>query len=46
MKNEKAALRKLCDVYMGAEDKKLAEMIKKNTILEIECNDPGTEERT
>lgn len=45
-KNEKAALRKLCDVYMGADDKKLAEMIKKNTILEIECNEPDTEERT
>lgn len=45
-RNEKAALRKLCDVYMGADDKKLAEMIKKNTILEIECNEPDTEERT
>jgi hypothetical protein len=45
-KNEKAALRKLCDVYMGVDDKKLAEMIKKNTILEIECNEPDTEERT
>ncbi|MDW5318281.1 type II toxin-antitoxin system RelE/ParE family toxin [Rhizobium sp. PL01] len=45
-KNEKAALRKLCDVYMGADDKKLAEMIKKKTILEIECNEPDTEERT
>jgi hypothetical protein len=45
-KNEKAALRKLCDVYMGADDKKLAEMIKRNTILEIECNEPDTEERT
>ncbi|WEZ86108.1 type II toxin-antitoxin system RelE/ParE family toxin (plasmid) [Rhizobium sp. 32-5/1] len=45
-KNEKAALRKLCDVYMGADDKKLAEMIKKNTIRKIECNEPDTGERT
>jgi len=45
-KSEKTALRKLCDIYMGADDKRLAEMIGKNAILEIECNEPDTEERT
>ncbi|MGV1896458.1 MULTISPECIES: type II toxin-antitoxin system RelE/ParE family toxin [Rhizobium/Agrobacterium group] len=45
-KSEKKALRKLCDIYMGADDKKLVEMISKNTILEIKCNEPDTEERS
>ncbi|MEI1251118.1 type II toxin-antitoxin system RelE/ParE family toxin [Rhizobium aouanii] len=35
-KKEKEALRKLCDVYMRADDKKLAEMIEKKQILEIQ----------
>ena len=29
-KSQKTALRKLCDIYMGADDKKLAEMVGKN----------------
>ncbi len=45
-KNEKAALRKLCNVYMSADDKKLFEMLEKNIILEIECNEPDSEKRT
>lgn len=45
-KSEKTALRKLCDIYMGADDKKLAQMIAQDTILEIECDEPDTEERT
>ncbi len=38
-KKEKEALRKLCDVYMLADDKKLAEMIEKKQILEIQCDE-------
>lgn len=45
-KNEKAALRKLCDVYMAANDKKLSEMIEKQAILEIECHEQNTKKRT
>lgn len=45
-KKEKNALRKLCDIYMSADDKKLNEMIEKKTILEIECNEPDTQKRT
>jgi hypothetical protein len=38
-KKEKEALRKLCDVYMLADDKKLAEMIEKKQMLEIQCHE-------
>ncbi|WP_244481186.1 type II toxin-antitoxin system RelE/ParE family toxin [Rhizobium sp. Leaf371] len=44
-KNEKAALRKLCEIYMSADDSTLAEMIAKTTIREIACNESHTEER-
>ncbi|MCO5730945.1 type II toxin-antitoxin system RelE/ParE family toxin [Rhizobium sp. SSA_523] len=44
-KSEKLALRKLCDIYMLADNKTLAEMIGKNAILEIDCHEPHTEER-
>lgn len=45
-KNEKAVLRKLCDIYMSADNQKLAEMIEKHIILEIEGNEPNLEERS
>jgi hypothetical protein len=38
-KKEKEALRKLCDVYMVANDKRLAEMIEEKQILEIRCDE-------
>ena len=44
-KKEKEALRKLCDVYMQADNNKLSEMIKKKLILEIACHEQDSEER-
>ncbi|WP_305765391.1 type II toxin-antitoxin system RelE/ParE family toxin [Ensifer sp. NM-2] len=41
-KKEKEVLRKLCDVYMLADDKKLAEMIEKKLILEIQCHEQNS----
>lgn len=41
-KKEKEALRKLCDVYMLADDKKLAEMIEMKQILEIQCHEQNS----
>ncbi|MGR4844646.1 type II toxin-antitoxin system RelE/ParE family toxin [Rhizobium sp. LARHSG275] len=41
-KKEKEALRKLCDVYMLADDKKLAEMIELKLILEIQCHEQNS----
>lgn len=41
-KKEKEALRKLCDVYMLADDKKLAEMIEMKQILEIQCDEQNS----
>jgi len=38
-KKEKEALRKLCDVYMLADVRKLAEMIETKQILEILCHE-------
>jgi hypothetical protein len=38
-KKEKEALRKLCDVYMLADDRTLAEMIRTRQMLEIECHE-------
>ncbi|MDL2410876.1 type II toxin-antitoxin system RelE/ParE family toxin [Rhizobium calliandrae] len=45
-KKEKEALRKLCDVYMLADDKKLAEMIEMKQILEIQCHEQNSQERS
>lgn len=44
-KNEKAALRKLCDIYMSADEQRLKDMIEKHIILEIEGDEPNTEKR-
>ena len=41
-KKEKEALRKLCDVYMLADDKKLAEMIEMKQMLEIQCHEQNS----
>ena len=41
-KKEKEALRKLCDVYMLADDKKLAEMIELKQILEVQCHEQNS----
>lgn len=38
-KREKEALRKLCDVYMLADDEKLARMIAGEQIVEIGCDE-------
>ncbi|NYJ11171.1 hypothetical protein GGI64_002222 [Rhizobium leguminosarum] len=38
-RKEKEALRKLCDIYMRADDKTLAEMIEKRQILEVQCHE-------
>ncbi|WP_245312462.1 type II toxin-antitoxin system RelE/ParE family toxin [Rhizobium sp. R693] len=38
-KKEKEALRRLCDVYMLADVRKLAEMIETKQILEILCHE-------
>ena len=38
-KREKEALRKLCDVYMLADDEKLARMIAGKQIVEIGCDE-------
>ena len=42
-RKEKEALRKLCDVYMRADDKKLAEMIETKQILEIHCHEQNSQ---
>jgi len=41
-KKEKEALRKLCDFYMLADDKKLAEMIEMKQILEVQCHEQNS----
>jgi hypothetical protein len=41
-KKEKEALRKLCDVYMRADDKKLAEVIEMKQMLEIQCHEQNS----
>ncbi len=41
-RKEKEALRKLCDIYMLTDDKKLAEMIEKKLILEIQCDEQNS----
>jgi hypothetical protein len=41
-KKEKDALRKLCDVYMLADDKKLAKMIEMKQMLEVQCHEQNS----
>jgi hypothetical protein len=41
-KKEKEALRKLCDVYMPSDDKKLAKMIEMKQMLEIQCHEQNS----
>ncbi|MGF9693007.1 type II toxin-antitoxin system RelE/ParE family toxin [Rhizobium sp. 0TCS1.26] len=42
---EREALRKLCDIYMLADDRTLAKMIGLNQILEIECHEQDFNQR-
>ncbi|WP_336173690.1 type II toxin-antitoxin system RelE/ParE family toxin [Ensifer sp. MJa1] len=41
-KKEKEVIRKLCDVYMLADHKKLSEMIEKKLIREIHCHEQNS----
>jgi hypothetical protein len=41
--DEKKALHKLADVYMAQTDRQLGELVKKEVLIEVECNGEGTE---
>jgi hypothetical protein len=45
-RKEREALRKLCDIYMLADDRTLAKMIALNQILEIECHEQDFNQRS